>query len=265
MPCIPSYSWTAEDPRPCVFIATPCYGGMVSCYYMDSVQRMRGQYDIITSLLPNDSLLARARNLLIHKFMQSRATHLLFMDSDISCEPEHLQEMLDFNRDFVGGVYPYKFTSWSPGAQERAQSGKDPWLEAPLRYIGWPCIEDLKKEGRFITGNACGCGFMLLTRACLEKMINAYPETEFIDSGLTADCKPITAYALFDHIVEDKKYYGEDVIFCRRWKAIGGEIWLDIGRKLTHHGNMPYGGVPGPRYMDYLSEQGFDTAREAAE
>lgn len=233
---------------------------------MDAVQRMRGRYDIITSLLPNDSLLARARNLLIYKFIQSRATHLLFMDADISCEVDHLQAMLDFGMDFVAGVYPYKLHIWSDGSKERAIAGKDSFSEAPLKFIAWPCEGDeLKQQGRFITGSAVGCGFMLLTRNCIEKMIHEYSETEFIDVGLNDREGPITAYALFDQGVMDKKYYGEDVIFCRRWRAIGGEIWLDIEGKLTHHGSMPYSGIPAARYRDYLDDMESAAVSVAAE
>jgi hypothetical protein len=35
-------------------------------------------------------------------------------------------------------------------------------------------------------------------------------------------------------------YSGEDVAFCRRWRAIGGKIWLHAGVILKHIGDHVY-------------------------
>jgi hypothetical protein len=47
-------------------------------------------------------------------------------------------------------------------------------------------------------------------------------------------------FALFDCIIDPDTgaYLSEDYSFCRRWRQIGGEIWIDIASKLTHTG--PY-------------------------
>jgi len=41
------------------------------------------------------------------------ATHLMFIDSDITFEPELVHRMLTFDEDVVGGMYPAKALSWN--------------------------------------------------------------------------------------------------------------------------------------------------------
>ena len=37
-------------------------------------------------------------------------------------------------------------------------------------------------------------------------------------------------------------YLSEDFSFCRRWTAMGGEIWADLQSKLTHVGAVDFTG-----------------------
>jgi hypothetical protein len=37
-------------------------------------------------------------------------------------------------------------------------------------------------------------------------------------------------------------YLSEDFSFCRRWTAMGGEIWADLESKLTHVGTVDFAG-----------------------
>ena len=37
-------------------------------------------------------------------------------------------------------------------------------------------------------------------------------------------------------------YVSEDYAFCRRWRNLGGEIWLDLDSRLTHTGPQNFAG-----------------------
>jgi hypothetical protein len=37
-------------------------------------------------------------------------------------------------------------------------------------------------------------------------------------------------------------YLPEDYTFCNRWRAMGGEIWVDVRSKFTHVGAFEYHG-----------------------
>jgi hypothetical protein len=76
---------TETPARPMVFIATPCFGGLVSQHYMQSVLGLvqfgsRANFDVTLALLGHDSLITRSRNTLVSQFLKTpSATHLLFI------------------------------------------------------------------------------------------------------------------------------------------------------------------------------------------
>ena len=87
-------------------------------------------------------------------------------------------------------------------------------------------------------------GFMLIKREVLQKMIDSYPELYFEnDLNLDTEFEKWT-YLLFDvmHEKETKRYLSEDYAFCRRWQALGGEVWLDLV-KLDHVGHFTFNGA----------------------
>ncbi|MFT9324809.1 MAG: hypothetical protein ABF537_11805, partial [Acetobacter sp.] len=55
--------------------------------------------------------------------------------------------------------------------------------------------------------------------------------------------------ALFDGSIDPETgtYQSEDFTFCRRWREIGGEVWLDTSINLTHAGRAAFHGKPGCR------------------
>lgn len=241
--------------RPLLFIATPCFGGLVAQHYMQSVIGLMqaagpAGFDAVLALLGHDSLITRSRNTLVGQFLQTQpATHLLFIDADIGFEAEQVREMLAFDQDFVAGLYPLKVIDWSPAATGRAASGES--LEtAPFHYVGALCTgTELERRGRFVTGIYCGGGFMLLKRKVLERMIEAYPESRYRSAHAYSNAKGEDNYALFDCMIdkETRAYISEDFGFCQKWRDIGGKIWLDTEGRLTHIGTYPFRGDPHAR------------------
>ena len=65
-------------------------------------------------------------------------------------------------------------------------------------------------------------------------MREKYKDTAYDDDGKEF-------YALFDFQVIDRKYYGEDYLFCKRWKDTGGKIWA-YPAKIGHAGRKVYWG-----------------------
>ncbi len=246
-----------------IVIGTPCFGGVVTQGYMLSTTNllMLGRqmgFDITVDLLGFDSLITRSRNTLVTQFMdRPSATHLLFVDADISFQPAHVLRMVAFDRDVVAGMYPLKLRDWSEQAIGRVRRGEA--LEtAPLRYVGLPCDgEERVAQHGFITGQYAGTGFMLIRRAALQRMMHAYPELAFSAAHDRQDLVPSAhRYALFDCMIEpETRYYlSEDYTFCRRWRDIGGEIWLDTESSLVHTGPQDFVGNPAMRFPDARPE-----------
>jgi hypothetical protein len=241
-------------PSPHIFVATPCYGGLVAQRYMQCMfallQRGNEQgYAVALQLLGYESLITRGRNTLVAMFLDHpAATHLMFIDADIAFDPLEIERMLALNEDVVAGMYPLKILDWDEQALLRARRGES--LEtAALRYVGVAC-NDAEPHNGFVTAEFAGTGFMLIRRAAIERMIEAYPETHYVAAhNFTHAPQSRNFYALFDCMIEPETghYLSEDYAFCRRWRAIGGKVWLNTMSRLTHIGTHEFLGDPARR------------------
>lgn len=242
--------------KPFLLIGTPCYGGLVAQGYMESIIGLMVYgsahgFDMTLALNGHDSLITRSRNKIVSTFLDMpQATHLLFIDADISFKAEAVKRLLDFDQDVAAGMYPIKNIDWQRFRQRiRPDVGEAEMRELGLNFVGTPIAGEGREErDGFITASYAGTGFMLIKRRVLERMIAAYPETKFE----VAHTYPRVAkqspnqYALFDCMIEKGTniYLSEDFAFCQRWRALGGKIWLDTESRLTHIGVYAYEGTP---------------------
>jgi len=153
----------------------------------------------------------------------------------------------------AAGLYPLKALDWN-GATTRRRENLESLEDLALNYVGNPYLSaEAEWDGPFVTGNYAGTGFMMIKRALLERMIEAYPELCYsgIDTYPRLKATPATQYALFDCMIEPKTkaYLSEDYAFCWRWRQLGGKIWLDTEGRLTHVGHHEYAGHPAQRFV----------------
>lgn len=240
-----------------LMVGTPCYGGLVTMRYMQSLcvlllQAQRWDMSIQLEMIGYESLITRGRNTLVTKFLdQKDMTHLFFIDSDIAFDVNQVRRLLDFDQDVVAGMYPLKQMEWNAAAVARVNAGER-LEQAALRYVGLPCEgQQAERRREFITAQYAGTGFMLIKRTVLEQMITAYPQTRYTNSHHTS--LPSTSanqYALFDCMIDEQNgaYLSEDYTFCKRWRQLGGKIWLDTEGILTHIGSYDFVGDPKVRF-----------------
>ncbi|SVB72515.1 uncharacterized protein METZ01_LOCUS225369, partial [marine metagenome] len=97
-----------------IIFCLPCYGGMLNetCFlgfmkWAQTANELGLTWHVKT--LVNESLISRGRNTLASMFLlESDATHLFFVDSDIGFEPWNVLVALNHNVDVIGGLYPMK-------------------------------------------------------------------------------------------------------------------------------------------------------------
>lgn len=244
-------------------ICTPCYGGNVNERYLQSMFTLVATcatYGVGLSLvtMANESLITRGRNELVNNFLAlgERATHMMFIDADISFKATSVIEMLLADKDIVTGAYPLKEIMW-PAVQNLIKEKPDATLEE-IEKVAVPYVINVnkpdpakvgQKESVTVVGGLievwdAGTGFMLMKRDVLLKMIEAYPETKYYtDRDMTVPKEQRLRYALFDTTIdEDGRYLSEDYTFCRRWQAIGGKIHLAVNVALDHVGTHIFRG-----------------------
>lgn len=211
------------------WIAIPAYTGTVHMMTMRSLitDALAMKDKGIAFTLQDEvgsALIGDCRALLVAKFLSSDATDLVFVDSDVLWEAGALIRLIEHPVDFVAGVYPQRCEpegypiSW---ILDRKQLQAEP--NGLLEVEGVPA------------------GFTRMSRAMLEKMVGFYPNTEFH----CADAPNERAWALFDPYRIGKLKLGEDYAFCRRWRDIGGKVWIDPEIKMGHVGLKTFGGHIG--------------------
>jgi hypothetical protein len=241
-----------------LFIATPCYGGNLHYQYVVSLFQLtkyldRSAIGYSVSFLGNESLITRARNIMVGKFLSDPSyTHLLFVDADIQFSVRSVTKLLEADKDVCFGVYPAKSFNFDGIRNVIENLDDDSQLKSLcLNYMlsfeydadNQVAIDEEKKLLKVKFGTT---GFMLINREVFNRMVNAYPELKY-DNEKTCRLHNIhknNLYLFFDCIKdpETNDYLSEDFAFSYLWRKLGGEIWADMESKLSHWGNYGFQG-----------------------
>lgn len=242
-----------------IFVATPVHSDCSIHYTQSLLEFQRYCYEKkigVTFQLFKSSLVTQGRNLSVGGFMESKHTHLLFIDSDIDFEAKSIQAMIDKDKDVISVPYPMKTFNWDKMfANFKEGKIKNP-IELAMNGNTYPMR--LPNEDNFNIENGCievshsPTGCMLIKRSVIEKMIEKYPEMR-ISQPTIINGKPVEKpflYNFFDTMFNpvDHTYMGEDFAFCKRWKDIGGKCHAIIDQLITHVGEHQYSG----RFADEL-------------
>jgi len=243
-----------------IFIATPCYGGQLTEAYFRSVIRLltfcnQHQIPVAFGTIANESLVTRARNVLVAYFLQSDFTRLMFIDADIEFQVEDVIKLIAHNKDVAVGAYPKKGVNWQR-IRDSVKQTDQPYDDRAIASFG----SDYAINFKFINRDAKqiaiedglirlhdgATGFMMIKREVINKMIEAYPDLKYNNDLNTPPELNPHFYAFFDTMIDpkDKRYLSEDYTFSRRWQDIGGEIWLDPSISLNHYGSFNFQGNP---------------------
>lgn len=159
-----------------------------------------------------DSLIAHARNVCVAKFLQSDATDLFFLDSDVACGPGVFTRLVTHHAEIVAGVY-------------RVKTDEERYPVIPLDEGAEQDMETGLLEVKDIP-----FGLVRIRREVIEKMVAADPDGWFYANHADRMKCP----ALFNTEIRDHVFRGEDYYFCRKWRELGGKIHVDPELMLAH-------------------------------
>jgi len=222
-----------------VHIAIPAYNGMMheSCFisllkFLIEASKLGINWTLDT--MGNESLITRARNNLAGKFLHNqKATHLMFIDSDIRFEPEDIMKLILADKDVCCGAYPVK--------------------KLPAQLVINE-LDDGEKEGDLVEVSTAGTGFMLIKREVFDTLKKDNPKlqiklpeekrkninaeimgAENTEENPSEDC----LWNFFDTSFDDHLFKGEDIAFCELARKSKFKIHANIDSTTIHHG--PYG------------------------
>lgn len=241
-----------------IMVATPCYGGQMTLAYHTSLSVMerifiRNNIKYETEFIANESLITRARNSLVAKFLapSNDSTHLLFIDADIGFNPLSILRMVSSNLDVCGMAYPLKNYDFSKIKDEVLREPSiDPTIlrKRAVNHVlnlkdSSSTDSDVRIVNGFIEVVHAGTGFLLIKKEALLKMREHYPENYVNDvNGYDND---LVYNTFFDTMVdkETNRYLSEDYAFCKKWRKIGGKVYVDIMSRTTHSGYHAFEGI----------------------
>jgi glycosyltransferase involved in cell wall biosynthesis len=185
-----------------------------------------------------------ARAEITRKALDWGADIIVYIDHDVSFDPEDMVKLLKTEGDVVGGTYRCK-------VEDEGQYMGAIYTHLEGVNEGKPIV---RADGA-IKARTLPAGFLRVTTNCIDKFMRSYPELCYGPQySLSVD--------LFNHGAHEGIWWGEDYAFCRRWEACGGENWLIPNMNIGHwEGDKCYEG----NYHLFLSRQpggANDPARE---
>ena len=212
------------------------------------------------------SLVTQGRQIIVSDFLNTDASHLLFIDSDISFSIETIKRMLAADKDIILTPYPLKDFS-SEKALKKIKEGSTLDLKLIANQYALSLINntlDVSNGVAEIERGPAGC--MLIKREVFIKLIEKYPNRiikQHILIGGKATLRE-NLYNFFDTFwnEEDNSYTGEDFYFCKLCRNVGFKIYALVDEYITHHGDFGYTG----RLIDdfYLTNPSISTDTKKA-
>lgn len=151
-----------------------------------------------------------ARNSMLLDAINTGATHLMFIDSDMVFDPDAVAHLVEQDKDFIGGLYHKRISPHVPVLYRK--------VGQTLQNIIVP-----PHDGKEIFEvDAIGTGFMLLKMEAMKKM-----NPPFFYYAMPSE------FGLKDSQVFD---LGEDISFCLKARSEGFKIYCDPTFKLGHVG-----------------------------
>lgn len=246
-----------EAKKPAIlFVATPMYGGMcVGGYTMGILNCtqvfMQNQIKMYYSYMQNESLITRARNGLAYDFLSTPdATHLMFIDADISFKPEDIVRMIQADKDIICGLYPKKEINWQL-VSDAVKKGVD-YKDLP-NYTG-SFVVNLVNGVNETTGSINepmeidngGTGFMLIKREVFEALKPKVP-TYTNDMILIVDKNPVKKiiHEFFATSIDEQsnRLLSEDYHFCKLARQNGFKVYAAPWATLVHSGTYNFAGT----------------------
>lgn len=225
-----------------IMIASPAYGGMVTVPYVASLIQSMNQLGkegvtVEVNMQYGESLIPRARNTCAMQALEKKVDKLMFIDTDIGWDYEHIRSIIFSDKKIIGGIYPLKTfpitMNFNPLQEERDLYG---FNRKQDDYLAWS-----KKYANPETGEAevahLPTGFMCIDRTVLEALTHRVPPYTLF----APDKGTHTRYFEFFPIgVVNQEYRSEDWAFCDIARKFGFKVHLQTKSTVRHHGFYPF-------------------------
>lgn len=222
-----------------IFIVVPAFGQQVTAATFMAVNALQGQLasKSITAALTAFSFpdIAELRSMFFTIWHDSMPDfdYLLFVDADMSFAPDLVLDMLLFSEPLVGTLY-------------RQRNPDVTWAGSGTGEL------TTERRGNFVRVEGVGMGCTLIRRDMAQRLVASYPDVNDTRISLHPAFQLLRSAGVnrllrvFEKLdLPDRGIVSEDLSFCIRWNRIGGQVWANIGHRISHVGPYDYAGCYG--------------------
>jgi len=183
-----------------VYIATPAYDGKVQTDYAMSLAETcqlatAHGVRITVCIMRNNIFIDHARNHFVRLFLESDATHLFFIDSDLKFEPRGVVGLAASGLEICAGVYPKR--------QEPE--------EYPARFAINPATDGIWVENNLVLCSRVPTGFLCIERKVVQALWDKAPQYR------NSNEEPVRRL-FYTYINDAGTLVGEDFAFCEAYE-----------------------------------------------
>lgn len=176
--------------------------------------------------------ISAARATMLRAALTANADIIVFIDDDVSWEPQNMVQLIQAEGEVVAGTY-------------RTREDNPNYMGRPLQDFAGK-VTSMRADG-CIEMTCVPAGFLKITKDCVTHFMLSYPE-------LCYGTPWNYAVDLFSHGAYKGLWWGEDYSFCRRWRDAGGKVWCIPNMNIDHNtrdGKTVWRG----NYHEYLLRQ----------
>jgi hypothetical protein len=225
-------------------IGTPMYGGMCCSEYVHSIMGLKDAmqqngHTVTCIFLGNESLIQRGRNTIAWHFLNTDASHLLFVDADQSFKPNDVARMIKADKPILGGAVPMKGIDWSRVRQGALLNHPDLSKLTGVFNVNKLPDHEMKNIDEPFQVRHVGTGFMLIQREVFDAL---RPHVGYYTNGGVTIPKDEKIYDFFKVQSVNGELLSEDYNFCNMYRDLGGSIWVAPWCEIGHFGSYLFSG-----------------------
>lgn len=226
-----------------LFIGLPCLNNVLHVQVCKSLIELKSEMDFHLETISFDSLIPRARDYLVHLFLQDpKYDKFMFIDNDICFNAKDVVNLYNDSNDIVCGGYPKKKLDVElirKRVLENPDNPNDILSQVSRLAVNVNLNSTFIPSSNYIELLDAPTGFLMISRNVFTTIINNN-SVEFYKSDIKSYFSEKQIANFFNIQIENGRLLSEDYYFSRLCQNNGFKILMNLKIYLKHIGHYIY-------------------------